>query len=634
MPQYELNIRDYLRIFRKRQLIIVVTFAISLGWSYAFLSMQKPVYQASTTVKILERKNIAGLLTEWIVYDPGNIMDSQTKIITGYPVLRKVALRMGVVSDDTPAENVDRIIIGLQGKITAERVGSTNIIRITTTADSAKGAMDLANTVAEIYVAENLAEKRKQSSAARHFIEEQLAQLEERLQSGEENLKNYNREVTDIKLIEPFQEQLVSLEFELASLLQKYTDKHPRVVQLKEQKQELEKQLRGLSSQDLQYAGLLREVEVNKKLYAMLKEKLEEARITEAQKVEDVSIVDPAVFPLAPVSAQNELRLLISGLGGLILGIALAFIRETMDTSVGTIEDVEKLIKLPILGVVPSTERYMTEKAGVINFWKRRIFAKKEDLPDERHIRLILHYDSTSPIAEAYRNIRTNLQLAPEHKTILVTSAGPREGKSTIIMNLGLAFAQKGLKTVLVSSDLRRPVIAKTFGIRREIGINEVITGAASLDQALQDVTDMMMGDMPLDDVIKSPALGNISILSCGHLVFNPSELLESKELPKLIDELKKRFDLILFDSPPVLSIADASLLAPKVDCVILCYEIGKTSRQALLRAKNQLEMVSANIIGVILNHITAQSETMEAYPYYGKYSYTSEKEEHKPVEA
>jgi tyrosine-protein kinase Etk/Wzc len=581
-------------------------------------------YKASATVKIEERKTIAGLLTEWIVYTPADTMESQAKIIRGYPIMKKVALRLGMIDEDSPLSEVNRAVSRLQGSIEAERIERTNIIRITTTADTAREAMVLANTVAKVYVQENLLEKTKQARHARQFIEEQLSSLENRLEQTEEQLKQFGDEVKHIRLAEPIQKKLVDLEFELGALLQKYTEKHPRVKQIKEQIRDLEEQVRGFSDQELAYARLSREVEVNKKLYAMLKEKLEEARISEAEKVSDISIVDPAVMPSAPVSPNKNLGILIGGMMGLILGVTLAFVRETLDTSIGTIEDVERVVKLPVLGIVPSIAEKIDKKRGIFFRLTGRVLpAPKKSDEEERLARLIAHYRPKSPATEAFRNIRTNLKLDPSKKTILITSSGPREGKTTIMTNLGVVMAQAGAKTLLVSSDLRRPVLAKTFGIEREPGFNELLTGAVNLDQALRTVADIMLGEMKLDEIIsRPPGLDNVWILPSGSLPFNPAEILESKELTPLLEEFKRRFDVILFDSPPVLPVTDASLLAPKLDCVVIVYEIGRTSRDALLRAKTQLESMGGKISGVILNHTQPQTEAIVPYPYYYHYKY------------
>jgi len=189
--------------------------------------------------------------------------------------------------------------------------------------------------------------------------------------------------------------------------------------------------------------------------------------------------------------------------------------------------------------------------------------------------------------------------------------------------NLGLVMAQTGAKTLLVSSDLRRPALAKTFGIRREPGLNEVLAGTATLQQALNNVADFMLGEMQFEEIIGKPTgIDNIWILPSGALPFNPTEILESKEFIALIEELRQRFDFILFDSPPVLPVTDASLLAPKLDCTVIIYEIGRTSRDALLRAKIQLESVQGKIAGIVLNHTQPQVEAMSTYPYYYHYKY------------
>ena len=627
MAQYELNLRDYLRILRKRKLIVIITFLFLTVASYFYVSSQVPIYEASATVKIMERQSVAGILAEWIFYSPAVVMESETKIIKGFPIVKKVALRLDKIDENTPTSEVHQVVTGLQGQITTETIMRTNIIKITATAGVAKEAMDLANTVAEVYVEENLLEKRRQASATREFIAEQLAKLEARLREGEEQLSQFSSAERDFKLAEPIQNKLVALEFDLVSILQKYTEKHPRVVQLKQQIKDLEAELEAipgevLSGEGLEHARLDREVKVNQRLYAMLKEKLEEARITEAQKVSDVSIVDPAVMPNSPIAPQKETAMLVGGFAGLVLGLALAFMMETMDTSIGTIEDVEKLLGLSVLGVIPSVVQASDEEKSLLARFKNRILPTKAKETEESYIRMIVHHKPLSSVSESYRTLRINLNLKPSQKTILITSSEPREGKTTVMVNLGLVLAQKGLKTLLVSTDLRRPALAKTFGIDRKPGLYEVIAGAMKLDEAIKSISDVMLGDIHFEEIIKAPGIQNIWLLTSGSLVSNPAEIFESAHLPSLISELRSRFDIVLFDSPPILPIADASALASKVDLVILCYEIGRTSKSALLRAKSQLDAVGAKIAGVVLNHITPQAAGLEPYPYYSKYKY------------
>lgn len=625
MQQYELNLNDYWRIIRKRKWVIIFSFLIVFVVAAIYFSGENPVYQATSSVKIEERKTMAGLLTELVAYSPGDVMESACKIITGFPVMKKTALRMGMINEESPREKVLQAVTQLQGDTITQTVKQTNIIEITVTCEEAKKAMDLANTIAEVYIEDNLAEKNMQASAARKFISEQLSALGRKLESTEERLRVFGNEVKGIRVSPSIQNKLTELEFTLLDLRQKYTDKHPAVMQVIEQIKDLESQLNGFSGQELEYARLNREVEVNRKLYAMLKEKLEEARITEAQKVSDVSMVNPAVMPSAPLGTQKKTGMMLGGLTGLVLGVILAFIWESLDTSIGTIEDVEALLKLPVLGVVPSIKFAHEGKENFFQKYFNKFFPLKQHTrADDAYARLIVHYEPKSLVAEAYRAIRTNLKISPSLKTLLITSTSPQEGKSTVLTNLGLAITQTGMKTLLVSTDLRRPSIARTFGLKEAPGINEVITKVVDLDDALCNSSDIMMGEMKLDKIMETSGLENIGILPSGNIPTNPAEILESKEMDNLMDELKNRFDIILFDSPPVLPVTDAVLLASKVDGVILVYEAGRTARSVLLRAKTQLEAAGAKILGVILNHIKAESEITLNYPYY-KYRYYGE---------
>ncbi|MFH2137088.1 MAG: GNVR domain-containing protein [Candidatus Omnitrophota bacterium] len=631
MGQYELNLRDYIRIFRKRRPIIFLTFIIITLISALFSVKQVSTYVAVTTVKIEEHKTVAGLLTEWIVYQPGDIMESETKIVKGYPVMKKAAMHLGLIDQESTEDQTNLVVSTLQDKIEAERIANTNIIRIVATAENSQEAIEIATAVAQEYKAYNLEERRSQASSARKFIEEQLLSLEKRLREKEEVLKKFAEQYGGAALNEPFQKKLAELEFELNKLKQKYTEKHPNVIQVQEQIAALKENSKQFAGEDLKIARIARDVESDKKLFSMLKEKLEEARINESQKVSAVSIVDPAVTAEKKIIGPNKIvGLLVGGFLGLILGFALALVLENLDTSIGTIEDVERIADVPVLGVIPSVllEGSERKKRGVFRNFKNKLMNRETEEVDEKSIRMILHYNPTSPIAEAFRNVHTNLKLTREKKTILVTSAGPREGKSTTVTNLALAVAQAGMKVLIVSTDIRRPVIGKTFGIDKEPGLTDVLLGMISLDDAVKNVTDFMLGDMSFEDIQQTPGLDNLWVLTSGKLQFNPAKLLESKEFTDSVEAMKERFDVIFFDSPPVLPVTDSSLIAKKMDCVIMVYEIGRTSREALLRAKNQLDSVGANIAGIVLNQTRQEIEADVIQPYYYKYKYYKSTEE------
>ncbi|MGE5280073.1 MAG: GumC family protein [Deltaproteobacteria bacterium] len=640
--QYELNLQDYLRIFLKRKLLIAGSFAVIFLTTFENVSKQPYIYEASSSIKIEERKSIAGLLTEWIVYNPEDIMESETKIIRGFPVMDGVARQLGLITPATAPDEANRIVADLQRQVETKKVENTNIIRINVRNTDARRAMDVANAAAQVYIQQNLLEKTKQARAAREFISDQLKELEGRLAVAEDKLREFGDRADQIRLAEPIQKKIMDLQFELSALLQKYTEKHPKIIQMRQQIKELESQIGDFSTDELEYGRIQREVEANKKLYGILKEKLEEARITEAQKVSDISIVDPAVLSTAPVEPNKVMVLLIGAVLGLVVGVALAFFFETIDPSMGTIEDVENILKLPVLGVVPSIKAEIADEAqrGFLQTIKDVIHPITARTQQKRemnlYVRLFVHHKPNSVAAESFRNIQANLKINPDYKKVfLVTSAGPAEGKTTILINLGLICAQSGLRTLLISADLRRPAVARAFGLKRENGLREYLEGLLDYRGLIKGVSDMALGDLGLDEVLKFPGIENTFIITSGDIPSNPAAVLTSKRFQDLLEQAKKDFDLILIDSPPVLPIADASIIAPLVDNVLLVYEIGKTARQALMRAKVQVEATGGRITGVILNNIRSQIEyTMLTYPYYYKYKYRYKKEKPEDQEA
>ncbi|MCM8787753.1 MAG: AAA family ATPase [Candidatus Omnitrophica bacterium] len=617
MAQYELSLQDYIRVFRKRKTLIFLVFLFVFLLSFLYSKKEEePIYQATTIVKVESRRTIAGLLTESIIYNPGDIMASETKLIKSFPVMKEAALKLGMCSKDSPQQKINEAVINLQSMVETELVGNTNMIKIIATSKDPYQAMEISNTVAQAYINYNLFEKARQAKQEKEFIEEQLGILETKLKEIEDKVKGFNEDVKDIKLVEPLQAKLVELEFKLSGLLQKYTEKHPQVIELKEQIQQLESQLKGLSAQQLEYARLEREAEVNKKLYAMLKEKLEEARISESQKVPDVSIVNPAIMPEAPIKPSKKINILIGAFLGFILGLVLAFIFETVDTSLGTIEEIEKTTKLLVLGVIPSINFKKISKRKFL--FSSIFFHKKISGKDKRIICLFSHFYPSSNIAEAFRNIYTNLKLEKTRRVILVTSSIPFEGKSFVVSNLAIVMAQAGLKTLLINADLRRPIISKVFGINPYPGFSELIRQSVSLDEALRNIVDIFLGQISFDQILQQPQLDNLWILPEGRFLPNPIEVLvESEKIKSVLENLKEQFDAIVIDSPPVLSVSDTNLLASISDSVVLVYESGRTSREALNRARSQLETSKANIIGVVLNHTRPQTENLETYPFH-----------------
>jgi capsular exopolysaccharide synthesis family protein len=442
--------------------------------------------------------------------------------------------------------------------------------------------------------------------------------------------------------------RLTDLQQERATLLINYSSRHPQVKEVDRKiaylrsdiVRELESKIKNLNDRQaalkeqidlyrgryfgfpkaaVELARLEREVKVTADLYATLKTRHQELLVKGSQQIQEVTILEPALPPAAPVNAPDTtMNLVVSTLMGLVLGIVLAFARESFDTSIGTIEGVEEFLKVPVLGVIPQfTDKMLEKDASAV--------MQPDVSPDmvEMLSKLVCLYSPKSVLAEAYRALRTNIQFSVtgrgDFKTLLFTSAGLGEGKTTTIVNVALAMAQDGKRVLLVDADMRRPVIHARFGLQREPGLSEVLTGSVQWKEAVRTVTDLMIGTLGVDRVMSAPGLDNLHILTSGKIPGNPSELLDSSKTTELIADLRKSYDIVLLDTPPILPIADAVAMSSRADGTVLVYQVGRIGRTALKRTKFLLEHAQAKVLGLVLTNV--RSEITPEYGYY-RYEY------------
>lgn len=623
MAQYELSLSDYWRILRKHLWLVASTVVVLLAGAAFYVDRQVPVYQASSKIKLQKANPMSGAF-----FEPGSYYEnpiiSESRVIESRAIAEEIVRRLGPPPADQDALALQNLVDEIQGSIGAEPVSETNIIEITATAGEAQRAARIANLAAEAYIGFNLNEKNKQARQVREFVEAQLLQTEVRLKSAEDALKRMREQGKVTGLATILDNRIADLQQQMANVMPRLTEMHPDAIRMKEQLEQLQAQREGLPEVELEYARLNRDMQVNEKTYRELRERLEEARLAEAEKIADASIIELARTPGGPISPRKDLGLLVGGLLGLLVGCVLAFVLEGLDTSIGTIEDVERLLQLPVLAVIPhlgADGKIESSYRPAMRFLQR--FQPKRPKEADR-MTLHAHYQPHSVATEAYRILRTNLKLTPERKVILVTSAGPGEGKTTAISNLAIVTAQSGARTMAVSSDLRRPQLDLIFGIHKSHGLSEVLRGDLPLERAQLGLSDFILGKFGYDEAVKNPYLENLSLIAAGRIPENPAELIGSKAMPELIARLREQFDVVLMDGPPILPIADSLLLAPLVDGVVLVYEVGRISRAALLRAKVQLDGAGGKLLGVVLNHVRPEVQTNPHYYYYAYRGYAS----------
>jgi len=390
-------------------------------------------------------------------------------------------------------------------------------------------------------------------------------------------------------------EQLLSAEVEVRTLTAK-------AEALREVMEAIDQQLEQLPQTTLVLARLTRDRELNEKLYLMLNEKYEESRIAEAGKSAGVQIVDTAKPPEFPVRPKKKLNILLGILFGLAIGVAIAFFLEFLDDTIKTGDDIERL-KLTLLGTIP-----LVRTEHII----RRL--KKEGRPfsaaDLHRVesRMITRFSPRSPISEAYRSLRTNIQFADVDKpkrVMLMTSTTSKEGKSTTAVNLAVTLAQMGSRVILIDSDLRRPSLHNFFSMDKTYG-----------------VTNVLIGSLSFDDVIKHTEVENLDVITSGDIPPNPAELVSSENMKKFIETARSRYDYVILDSPPVIAVTDAAVLSTRVDGTILVVSSGTVSRREVQRAVTLLQNVAAPILGVVVNSLDIKKIYGSYYYYFHYYQY------------
>jgi capsular exopolysaccharide synthesis family protein len=686
-PEMKLHFLDYWRIIRLRKAVILLVFLLVVLTTTAITFWLPKTYSSMVRIKVdKDVPDVSGIDNKptYAGYDPV-WLQTEFEVIQSSSVLNEViktlnlnqkwAAKLGV-SHLTTEETYP--ILKSQIKVNQSR--NTSLIEIWVYDQNMNEAAEIANTIAEVYRESRLKQRREARDLGVDALREQLKQKQAEAQQAKAVLDQVRRtnnvddidtgtltttllqtdtirslEQLRIKAASDYQQELSMLETvskldreqlrsslvtiypfdtQLANLTEKlttaqqqflalskdYTPENPEYIKAKALVDKVSSQLDekidgiliGLKSRtdrakaDLDsaetkvetarsnytamanrvrpYLDAKHNLETLEKLTDALTLKIAADSIeTEQPLTSIVQVVDKAVVNPRAVKPNKLLNISLGLMGGLIVGLGLAFFIEYLDTSVKTIDDVERALQAPVLGVIPQNVGHLIEEG-----------------PDTPH-------------AEAYRVLRTNVLFSRKDQklnTLSVLSGGAGEGKSTTLVNLATIFAQAGDRCLLVDSDLRRPSIHKIFNVSNSIGL-----------------TNYLLGQNTLEDVIQRTKVPTLDFLPSGKLPSSSMGILSSAKMKEMIAELKQRYDFVFFDSPPLLGVSDASILASEMDMCLQVIQYRRYPQPMTLRAKQMVQNVGGNLVGIVLNNIN-MSQDENYYYYSGYYEYSKQNDE------
>lgn len=373
-------------------------------------------------------------------------------------------------------------------------------------------------------------------------------------------------------------------------------------------------QMAAVPAREVTYARLLRQQKLLEDIYTLLQTRLKENEIQLAVKPTDVRVIDEAVVPERPVSPNPLLNAFLALVLGTLFAGTAVFLREALNTRIRNKDDVQHATNgLPVLGTIPRIQRSSAAPVNGNGNGKNgngRGGAHVVPVPAERMLeeRLVMRRAPRSPVAEAYRALRTNLTFATSEagpRTVVVTSAAPGDGKSTSAANLAITLALQGGRVLLVDADLRRGVLHRIFNVPQEPGLSQVLHLGVEMARAVSSVSVGEEGE-------------TVDVLPTGILPPNPAELLGSPAMRRFLDEARGRYDTVIFDAPPVNAVTDAAVLGTLVDLTLLVARAGVTDRRALEHAISQLRNLGVAVAGTVLNDVDRSESGYYAYSYGG----------------
>jgi len=567
-----LELKDYFRIIVRNIWIILILVAVAVGGAYYYTDRQPRIYQSQATLLFSTPSggSTADLFSE--IYVGQSQLKTMVQMIKGEPILTSVSSRMNVP------------VGSLRAGISAAQMGDTQLVSVTYTSTDPAQAQRVLNAVADDFSQYII-------NLYMGFTPEKLVALDEQITSIKLELEKSQQELDDlIARASPTPVPVPEGE-ETATV----------TIAVPPKAGELEAARAKLAFYQNSYLSLLA--------------RRESAKRAQIEGISQVTVYERASLSTTPISPRTSLNLAMAAVLGLFLGIGVAFLRDYLDDTVKTEEDVEKMMKgLPVLGAVPVIPKNGEGKNGSGSARTAR------GLPETSYPRLAVADNPKSAVAEGFRTLRTNLQFLSADRplrTLVISSSAPSEGKSTVAVNLAISMAQMDQRVILVDCDLRRPTLHRTFGLNSSPGLCNFLAGKAKLEE-----------------ILRESSIPGLRLITAGPVPPMPAELLGSHRMKELLATLAEQADTVIIDTPPSIAVTDATLLSVISDGVILVVSCGKTTRDQAKTALLTLEKAGVTPLGVVMNMVDRRRGYGYYYYYYRKYYSHYEAERKKDEQA
>lgn len=589
-----MELRQYLQIARRWAWLLILGLVVGAVAGYLFSFFQSPVYQAATRILILRPSRGTTTSADLAYLNDQQLTQTYMQLLTTPPVLEAASVELGF---DVSAR-----------QITVQQISTTQVIRLVVEDSDPLRAAMIANQLVLALNAQNELLQAGRYTEAESRLQTQIVQIQEQinalqLQVNQVSVQTVQEQLEELKTqIDPLQNEVTELNKLIANLSvgAQTTEKKTQLAEAQSRLDEIEPLLTlyqkiysdlivlgrptdGLvNDKSARLLQLQSTLDLYQQVYINLLSSLESLRLARVESTPNIVQIEVATTPTSPIRPQPVNNTLLAAAVGLMLAAGIVFLVEYLDNTLKTVDDVERILQLPVIGFIAEIDGGMDDTAGVY-----------------------VHRQPRSPVSEAFRLLRTNLEFAGVDrpiKRLLLTSAGPNEGKTTVAVNLAAIIGQGGRKVMLLDADLRRPRVHRFLELPNRVGLSDLFRSSIGLDGVLRTLN-------PLE---------NVSVITSGSLPPNPAELLASARMEQILQEAGRQVDMVILDCPPAI-VADVQVLSAKVDGVVIVIHPGHTQADAALAMLDQLKRANAPIVGVVLNRIPR-----DRADYYGGYHHYS----------